>query len=173
MMRRWPIGRAMVVLHDLVMVLLAWQGLVVLRYASLGLPLPGHAFLAETAIVATVQLVVFWRMGLYRGLWRFASLPDLKNIVISSLVGGVAIALLLFLLLDRAEGVPRVALMLYPPTLVALLGGPRLLYRAWKDGLARRPDANRPAFHSESAVSGIVRGPRVREAASGGDESGV
>jgi FlaA1/EpsC-like NDP-sugar epimerase len=135
---RWPLGRAMVVLHDLAMVVLAWQGLVLLRYAWLDQPLPAHGFLAETVLAAGLQLLVFWRMGLYRGLWRFASLPDLKNILVSSLLGGALIALLLFLFLDRAEGVPRLALLLYPPTLMLLLGGPRLLYRAWKDGQALR-----------------------------------
>lgn len=134
----WPLGRAMVVLHDLLMVLLAWQGLVLLRYAWLDQPLPAHGFFAETAVVVVLQLLVFWRMGLYRGLWRFASLPDLKNILTSSLIGGALIALVLFLFLDRAEGVPRLALLLYPPVLVLLLGGPRLLYRAWKDGQSLR-----------------------------------
>jgi len=135
---RWSLGRMAVVLHDLGMVLLAWQGLVLLRYASLDQPLPTHGFLAETLLVAGLQLLVFWRMGLYRGLWRFASLPDLKNILISSLLGGALIALVLFLFLDRAEGVPRLALLLYPPALVLLLGGPRLLYRVWKDGQSLR-----------------------------------
>lgn len=138
MKQRLPLGRVAVIGHDLLMVLLAWLGLVLLRYASLDQPLPAHGFLAETFIVAGLQLLVFWRMGLYRGLWRFASLPDLKNILISSLLGGALIALVLFLFLDRADGVPRLALLLYPPTLMLLLGGPRLLYRAWKNGQSLR-----------------------------------
>lgn len=141
MTSRWPIGRAMVVLHDIVMVLLAWQGLVMLRYASLGLAMPSHAFVEETAIVVGIQLLVFWRMGLYRGLWRFASLPDLKNILFSSVLGGVAIALVLFLFVDRAEGVLRFALLFYPVALVVLLGGPRVLYRAWKDNQSSGPSS--------------------------------
>jgi FlaA1/EpsC-like NDP-sugar epimerase len=135
---RFPLSRALIVLHDLMMVVIAWQGLIALRYASTGGALPGHGFALETAVVVAVQLTVFWRMGLYRGLWRFASLPDLKNILLSSIFGGVLVALLLFLFLDRAEGVPRVALILYPAALSVLLGAPRLLYRAWKDGQAPR-----------------------------------
>ena len=135
---RFPVGRALVVVHDLMMVVLAWQFLIALRYASIGAEVPGHGFLVETALVVAVQLTVFWRMGLYRGLWRFASLPDLKNILFSSVVGGLLVAMLLFLFRDRAAGVPRVALVLYPLALSVLLGTPRLLYRAWKDGQVRR-----------------------------------
>lgn len=138
---RFPISRVLVVLHDVLMVVLAWQALIALRYASIGSAVPGHGFLVETAIVVAVQLTVFWRMGLYRGLWRFASLPDLKNILFSSMLGGLVVALLLFLFRDRAEGVPRMALVLYPAALAVLLGAPRLLYRAWKDGQVLRAAA--------------------------------
>lgn len=132
------ISRVLVVLHDIVMVVLAWQGLILFRYASIGGSAPSHGFLVETGLVVVVQVTVFWRMGLYRGLWRFASLPDLKNILMSSVVGGLVVALLLFLFYDRAEGVPRMALVLYPVVLAALLGAPRLLFRAWKDGQGLR-----------------------------------
>ena len=135
---RFPLSRALIVLHDIVMVLVAWKGLIALRYASLETVSPAHGFLFETLLVVGLQLTVFWRMGLYRGLWRFASLPDLKNILFSSVLGGALVALALFLLADRAEGVPRFALVLYPLALAVLLGTPRLLYRAWKDGAARR-----------------------------------
>ncbi len=134
----FPLSRALVVLHDVLMVAIAWQGLIALRYASLGGSVPMHGFVPETALVVSVQLAVFWQMGLYRGLWRFASLPDLKNILFSSLAGGVLVALLLFLFFDRAEGVPRVAMLLYPLGLTLLLGAPRVLYRTWKDGQSLR-----------------------------------
>jgi FlaA1/EpsC-like NDP-sugar epimerase len=138
---RLPLSRLLVVMHDVLMVVIAWQGLLALRYASTGGLVPAHGFVVETGLVVAVQLSVFWRMGLYRGLWRFASLPDLKNIVLSSLVGGLVVAMLLFLFRDRAEGVPRLTMLLYPLALAVLLGAPRLLYRAWKDAQARRTAA--------------------------------
>ncbi|MGL6291591.1 MAG: polysaccharide biosynthesis protein [Silanimonas sp.] len=140
--RPWlSISRVLVVAHDTLMVVLAWQGLIALRYASIGGALPAHGFLVETGVVVAVQLTVFWRMGLYRGLWRFASLPDLKNIFLSSVFGGLLVALLLFLFRDRADGVPRLAIALYPLALTVLLGAPRLLYRTWKDSQALRAAA--------------------------------
>jgi FlaA1/EpsC-like NDP-sugar epimerase len=124
--------RLLVVLHDLAMVVVAWQGLIYLRYLQRPEGRPPEAFVLETLMVVALQLVVFWRVGLYRGLWRFASLPDILNIVVSASLGAAAAAVVLWLH-DRAEGVPRSVLMLYPLALTALLGAPRLLYRAWKD----------------------------------------
>ena len=126
------IPRAAVVAHDLCMVWLTWTGLHQLRYAILPLPPTLSLWGTETAIVLLAQALVFWRVGLYRGIWRFASVPDLLNILKSSLFGLLAIVVGLFLY-NRLDQVPRTVLVLYPVVLTALLGMPRLLYRAWKD----------------------------------------
>ena len=133
--------RAAVVAHDLCMVWLAWIGLHQFRYAMLPAP-PGVTWWSvEIALVLMAQGLVFWRVGLYRGIWRFASVPDLINILKASLFGLVAILLSLFLY-NRVNLVPRTVLVLYPIVLTALLGMPRLLYRSWKDhGLARTDKA--------------------------------
>lgn len=82
--------------------------------------------------VVFVQAIIYWRMSLYRGIWRFASLPDLRNIFRATMLGGVCITLILFIVF-RLQGVPRTVLILYPLFLTFLLGGPRLGYRLWKD----------------------------------------
>lgn len=124
--------RLTVVTHDLAMVWVCWQGLHHLRYALLQDP-PSFPFWSnEIAIVLVAQGLVFWRVGLYRGLWRFASVPDLWNILKAALLGLLALALGLALY-NRLGTVPRAVLVLYPFVLVGLLGMPRLLYRAWKD----------------------------------------
>ncbi len=124
--------RTAVVVHDLCMVWVAWIGLHQLRYAILPLPPTLTLWSTETAIVLLAQGLVFWRVGLYRGIWRFASVPDLLNILKAGAIGLLAIVVGLFLY-NRLEQVPRTVLVLYPIVLTALLGMPRLLYRAWKD----------------------------------------
>jgi len=124
--------RLTVVAHDLVMVWACWQVLHRLRYAMLADPPPFPFWSAEIAIVLVAQGLVFWRVGLYRGLWRFASVPDLWNILKAALLGLLALALGLALY-NRLGTVPRTVLVLYPFVLVGLLGMPRLLFRAWKD----------------------------------------
>jgi len=124
--------RLTVVSHDLVMVWVCWQALHHLRYAMLPDPPSFPLWSTEIAIVLVAQALVFWRVGLYRGLWRFASVPDLWNILKAALLGLLALALGLALY-NRLGTVPRAVLVLYPFVLVGLLGMPRLLFRAWKD----------------------------------------
>lgn len=133
--------RMAIVVHDLFMVWLCWMGLNQFRYSmeivSLDLPF----WSTEVLLILVAQGLVFWKVGLYRGVWRFASLPDLLNILKASLAGLLAIVLALFLY-NRLNQVPRSVLVLYPIVLTALLGMPRLLYRTWKDhGLTRTDKA--------------------------------
>lgn len=126
----WP--RAAVVAHDLAIVWLVWHGLHWLRYA-VEPQAPTHSWWSvEVAMVLSIQGLAFWWVGLYRGLWRFASVPDLWNILKAALAGLFGISLSLFLY-NRVGSVPRAVLVLYPIVLAALLGAPRLIYRAWKD----------------------------------------
>lgn len=133
--------RAAVVAHDLCMVWLCWIGLHQFRYAMVVNAPPTAYWSTEILLLLVAQGLVFWRVGLYRGIWRFASVPDLVNILKASIVGLVAAALALFLY-RRLDQVPRTVLVLYPVVLTALLGMPRLLYRTWKDqGMARTDKA--------------------------------
>ncbi|MCY7312663.1 MAG: polysaccharide biosynthesis protein, partial [Pseudoxanthomonas sp.] len=124
--------RLTVVGHDLLMVWLCWQALHHLRYAMLPDPIRYPLWSPEIAIVLLAQGLVFWWVGLYRGLWRFASVPDLWNILKAGVVGLLAISLGLALY-NRLGTVPRAVLIMYPFALAGLLGMPRLMYRAWKD----------------------------------------
>ncbi len=124
--------RIAVVLHDLAMVWLAWYLMNLVRYSFVEEAPAVALFGPELPLVLGAQGLVFWWTGLYRGLWRFASLPDLWNIARAGVFGVLGISLALFLF-SRLEGVPRSVLLLYPVALVVLLGAPRLLYRFWKD----------------------------------------
>jgi len=135
--------RLAVVLHDLGMVWLAWMATNWLRYSFEPNP-PALAWLTpEVGLVLLAQGLVLWWTGLYKGLWRFASLPDLWNIIRAGVLGALGIAVALFLY-NRLDTVPRAVLVLYPAVLVVLLGTPRLAYRYWKDSrfdlIARAPE---------------------------------
>ncbi|PJJ96527.1 polysaccharide biosynthesis protein [Lysobacteraceae bacterium NML03-0222] len=128
----WP--RVAVISHDLLMVVLVWLGLQWLRYEMQpALVMPATDWI-ELLLVVALQGTAFRFSGLYHGLWRFASTPDLFNLLKASVLGVVAIVGALFLY-KRLEGVPRSVLLMYPFALVMLLGMPRWLYRIWKDGI--------------------------------------
>lgn len=123
--------RVAVVVHDLAVAAIAWWLAKALRYAMK--PDEVVSFFAlEFPLVLAVQGLLFSWTGLYKGVWRFASLPDLWNILRAAVAGSLAVGVVLFLY-NRLAGVPRSVLLLYPVILATLLGAPRLLYRFWKD----------------------------------------
>jgi FlaA1/EpsC-like NDP-sugar epimerase len=121
-----------VVLHDFSAAVLAWIGAYWLRF-NLSFPPEYLPAMLHTLIwVIPLQTICFWYFGLYRGIWRFASLPDLKRILRA--VGAAALAVVVALILFRVQSVvPRSVLILDPILLVLIMGGSRFAYRAWKD----------------------------------------
>ena len=126
-------NRTAAFVHDVIMVPIAWLAAYWLRFNLDTIPgeyLAGA--MTGLPVVVIIQAGVFWYFGLYRGVWRFASLPDLLRIAKAIGVGVCLSALLLFFT-TRMEGVPRSVFPLYAILLMLLLGGPRFLYRWIKD----------------------------------------
>ena len=120
------------ILHDAAAAALAWWGAYWLRF-NLDIPADYAAgMLRALAWVVPVQAVVFFGMGLYRGIWRYASLPDVRRIVTAVAVAALAVPAVLFMV-GRMEWVPRSVLILDPIFLCLVMGGSRLAYRAWKE----------------------------------------
>jgi len=119
-------------LHDVGAAAIAWGGLYWLRF-NLDLHEPQLTDMFRTlAWVLPLQACIFLAFGLYRGLWRFASLPDLQRIVLAAGLGAVTIPLIL-VMTQLTAMVPRSLLVLYPPVLVFLMAGSRFTYRIWKE----------------------------------------
>ena len=115
------------------MIPLAWFGAYWLRFNLQTIPDEFfYSALLFLPWVIAVQVSLFWIFGLYRGVWRFSSLPDLIRIGKAVLSGVFIIAASLFLY-DRLQGVPRSVLPLYVLILFSLLSIPRLIYRFWKE----------------------------------------
>jgi len=89
--------------------------------------------------IVPLQGVIFWRLRMYRGLWRYASLPDLRRMLVA--IGWGALAVTLVVALFRLAYVPRSVLILYPILLAVIMGGSRIAYRAWKEGHLTRLSA--------------------------------
>ncbi|MEE8393471.1 MAG: nucleoside-diphosphate sugar epimerase/dehydratase [Rhodospirillales bacterium] len=85
-----------------------------------------------TILFTLISASVFWIMGLYRGVWRYASLNDLLAIAKAATLAVLVFMLVMFLWI-RLEEFPRSTLVINWFVLMALLGGPRFLYRLFKD----------------------------------------
>jgi FlaA1/EpsC-like NDP-sugar epimerase len=126
-------SQAVALAHDVLMVPIAWFLAYWLRYNLEVVP----AAYSEDALVGLlfvlpIQLSAFLLFGLYRGIWRFASLPDIVRIL-KAVAVATAVSVALLFIFTRAGGVPRSVPVIYAILLVMLLSGPRLLYRLLKD----------------------------------------
>ena len=116
--------------HDLAVVALAWLAAFWLRF-NFEVPEDFRALAFQTFTwVLPLHGALFVALGLYRGIWRFASLPDLKRILIA--VAGATLGTTIILLMTQTV-VPRSVLVMNPVFLVVMMGGSRLAYRAWKE----------------------------------------
>jgi len=126
-------SRALAFAHDVLMIPAAWFGAYWLRFNLETVP---DEYFAKAInflpLVLALQLSTFWYFGLYRGIWRFASVPDLVRIGKAVATGTISIVFVVFLTI-RMEGMPRAIFPLYAVLLIGFLGGPRLIYRWLKD----------------------------------------
>ena len=150
--------RALVIVHDLFMIVAAW---VAARMATLWLlgetGLSWQQIAIEVNLILIIQGFLQWRAGLYRGVWRFASLPDLGNLVRASILGAVAGAAVL-LLLDAPIELMVLMVWVFPVLLLMLLGLPRLTYRIFKD---MRLEVHRRRVTQRTLVLGAGRSGRL------------
>lgn len=118
--------------HDVAAAAVCWCLAYLLRF-NLDIPPSYFASMWHSLVwVVPVQAMVFWHFGLYRGIWRYASLPDLKRILAAVAVAALAGPMVLFML-QILPFPPRSALVLDPIFLVMLMGGSRFAYRIWKE----------------------------------------
>ena len=126
------INTGIAMLHDVVAALLAWWFAYLLRF-NFDLPADFRDELWRTMIwVIPLQTLVFWVFSLYRGIWRYASVADLRRILFAVMAATALIPLVLGLFRVQAV-VPRSVLIMDPLLLLLMMGGSRLLYRLWKE----------------------------------------
>lgn len=142
-------GRGMIAYsHDIVMAGLSYVLAMYLRLGATNYSLD-YFLLIEGAIAMTLLgAAVFWVSGLYRGVWRYASMGDLMAIIRAATITMVLFLIVMFLW-SRMDAVPRSVPFINWLVLMALLGGPRFLYRFWKD---RRIDLSLPSSTAQIPV---------------------
>ena len=126
------IRTVLAVMHDAVAAVLAWSLAYLLRF-NFELPPNFAAELQQTLYwVVLLQLFIFWRFDLYRGIWRYASTADLRRIFLAVMLSAAAIPLM-FLMLRLDLVIPRSVMIINPLLLILMMGGSRFVYRMWKE----------------------------------------
>ena len=141
--------RVLIVVHDLFFTAVALLATFYVRFQEGGFDERLHWLLVYLPVYLVYAGTVYWIFNLYIGKWRFASLPDLWNILRAVTVLAVSLLILDYILLyPTLYGTyffGKITIALYWLLQVAFLGGPRLAYRLFRHSRtqqqARRSDA--------------------------------
>jgi FlaA1/EpsC-like NDP-sugar epimerase len=123
--------RSLAIAHDVVAVAFCWFAAYWLRF---NLVIPEtfmQAAIDSLPVVMAIHIPACWWFGLYRGIWRYATVMDLRRILFAVSFASVAVVAVVFM--TRLQLVPRSVLILHPLLLVLAMGGSRFIYRAWRD----------------------------------------
>jgi FlaA1/EpsC-like NDP-sugar epimerase len=132
-----PARAPIALLYDALASVLAWSAAFLIAYPSAVSGPPLLALYYSLAIVTGTQLACFVSLRLYRGIWRYASFRDLRQIAVAVTLATLIHTTLLFLL-QRGALIPRSALLINPVLLLVLMAAGRIGYRWWKE---HRPNA--------------------------------
>tara|TARA_Y100001934_G_scaffold76401_1_gene95053 strand:- start:1163 stop:3082 length:1920 start_codon:yes stop_codon:yes gene_type:complete len=118
--------------HDTVMAAISFPLSMYLRLGDFYYFYLGEYIFGASLAFAAISAPIFLYSRMYRGIWAYASIEDLAVIT-----KGVTLSILIFLpalfLFTRLEQLPRSLPLIQWFILMALLGGPRFLYRVMKD----------------------------------------
>jgi O-antigen biosynthesis protein WbqV len=124
-------------MHDIVMASLCLGLAMVIRVGDLAFGHYAPVVLYGTPVFVLIAAASFRAVGMYRGIWRYASIADLMAIA-----KAVTLAILVFvfaaMLVNRFEAMPRSVPIIQWLLLIFLLGAPRVAYRLFKDARLSR-----------------------------------
>lgn len=148
--------KLLIVAHDLVMTGLAVTLAFVMRFEGAQLDTRLEALPVILPGFVAYAGIVYWVFALYKSRWRFASLPDLANILRSVTVLALSLMVADYVLASSTFYgfffFGKITIILYWMLQLFLLGGPRLAYRYLKYAQSRQSLAR------EGAVPALILG---------------
>ncbi|MDD3288069.1 MAG: nucleoside-diphosphate sugar epimerase/dehydratase [Alphaproteobacteria bacterium] len=126
-------SRSFAFTHDVIMAAFSF---VLALYLRLGnniiTVIPLDVMMVSVVLFAATCAAVFLASGLYRGVWAFASVRDLTEILRATTIATI-LYLLIGFLFTRLEGVPRTVPFIAWFILLAGLGGSRMAFRLFRE----------------------------------------
>ena len=122
----------LVYLHDIFLTAICFNLSIFLRLGSEFNSISSTVIGYGTLLITVVGAIVYRATGLYKGIWRYASINDLINIIKASSMTIAAFLVLMFTI-TRLENFPRSVLFINWFVLILSLSGARAIYRLYKD----------------------------------------
>ncbi|MCD5415446.1 MAG: polysaccharide biosynthesis protein [Clostridiales bacterium] len=87
------------------------------------------AFLSNIAILIVIKIIVFYVLGLYKSLWRYASIEELVQVVMAAFAANAVVVTFIVI---SAQTLPRSIYILAFMLDVTFIGGVRFSYRVFR-----------------------------------------
>jgi FlaA1/EpsC-like NDP-sugar epimerase len=148
--------------HDICMLAASW--LITIALFILASETPTHTGLSTywpiLIVAIPLQALVATIFGMYQGLWRYASLPDVQRIVATGIAGTFAVATTLWTG-GWLNGLTFSHFFVQALLLIVLMAGSRITYRSWKEWMlyGRAEDQGSPVIilGAGDAAVGILK----------------
>ncbi len=92
--------------------------------------------------VLAIKLLVFWRMGLFKGWWRYVSMPDLVVLLKANVMASLGVLVYAVVVYGMIK-IPRSSLVIDGALCFLMMGGVRFATRAFRENYFPMPYRNR------------------------------
>jgi UDP-GlcNAc:undecaprenyl-phosphate GlcNAc-1-phosphate transferase len=117
---------------DFILICVAYISAYLLRFEGALSNQNQELIVKSLPVIVIIKYIVFFRFGLYRGIWRYVSVPDLIDIFKAVLYATIASAMAI-LFIWRFQGFSRAAFVIDWILLFVLISGARILERIYKE----------------------------------------
>lgn len=135
-------NRLIVILHDILLIPIAWFGAYWLRFNLEQIPAESLSqALRILPYALALQTISYFIIGSYRSMWGFASLHDISKVIKTAILGGLLLLITLHFV-NKLPGLPRSIVPLYIILLIAMLSASRFTLRVLRDFLKQQNVSN-------------------------------
>jgi len=141
------------VLLDLVLITVAYYTAYLLRFeGSIGVK-DFRVFLNSLPILIACQILAFYVMGVYRGVWQSTGLRDLIG-YLKAITFGTILPVLILLGIYRFKGISRAVFAIYWILMLVLVSLSRLSFRLLDEGIGKGNRKGKPTVIYGAGVGG-------------------
>jgi UDP-GlcNAc:undecaprenyl-phosphate GlcNAc-1-phosphate transferase len=130
------------VLLDFVLVTVSYYAAYRLKFDFIEFAANFTLFMRSLPVVVAVQLIAFFAVGVYQGVWRHFSASDAVTVV-KGAFAGTLVSELILLYMFRFENYSRTVFIIYGIVVVLMITGSRASFRVMSDALQRRRQTGR------------------------------
>jgi FlaA1/EpsC-like NDP-sugar epimerase len=132
MMFKGRYRRLIIVLLDLVLCVVSFWLAFYIRFEGNIPHIHLPVFLKNLPLIVGIRFVCFWFFGLYRGIWRYASINDLVNLF-KAIISSTILFILFVVFSHGLIGFPRSVFIIDALLTIILVGGSRFTLRIFRE----------------------------------------